>query len=119
MLNYLGYSWIDRGENLEKAKGMVRRAAALRPEDGFIADSVGWAAYRTGDMEEAVAEMERAVALEPLDPTINEHLGDVYWAAGRRLEANYQWEKAMALDPLPERVAELEKRLRCGLDPCD
>ena len=70
-------------------------------------------------MEEAVAEMERAVALEPLDPTINEHLGDVYWAAGRRLEANYQWEKAMALDPLPERVAELEKRLRCGLDPCD
>ena len=119
VLNYLGYSWIDRGENLEKAKGMVRRAAALRPEDGFIADSVGWAAYRTGDMEEAVAEMERAVALEPLDPTINEHLGDVYWAAGRRLEANYQWEKAMALDPLPERVAELEKRLRCGLDPCD
>ena len=119
VLNYLGYSWVDRGENLEKAKDMVRLAAKLRPEDGFIADSVGWAAYRTGDFIEAIAEMERAILLEPTDPVINEHLGDVYWVVGRKIEARYQWERALGFKPEEDRLPGLEERLRCGLDPCD
>jgi Flp pilus assembly protein TadD len=118
VLNYLGYSWIDRGENLDKAKAMVRRAADLRPDDGFIADSVGWAAYRTGDFAEAVRELERAVALEPVDPIINEHLGDAYWRVGREVEARYQWQRALAFEPEEERVPGLKGRLQCGLGDC-
>lgn len=118
VLNYLGYSWIDRGENLERAKEMVRQAARLRPDDGYIADSVGWAAYRTGDMVEAVQELERAVLIEPLDPTINEHLGDVYWVIGRKIEARYQWQLALSFDPEKERIEGLKERLNCKGDTC-
>jgi len=118
VLNYLGYSWIDRGEHLEKATAMVRRAAELRPDDGFIADSVGWAAYRTGDYETAVKELERAVTLEPVDPIINEHLGDAYWKVGRRTEARYQWQRALTFDPEKARIEDLNQRIRCGLRLC-
>ncbi len=118
VLNYLGYSWIDRGENLEKATAMVRKAADLRPDDGFIADSVGWAAYRTGNLGEAVRELERAILIEPLDPTINEHLGDVYWAIGRKTEARYQWDRALSFEPEEERIPGLKERLACKDDPC-
>jgi tetratricopeptide (TPR) repeat protein len=118
VLNYLGYSWIDRGENLEEATAMVRRAAELRPDDGFIADSVGWAAYRTGNMEEAVRELERAILIEPLDPTINEHLGDIYWLVGRKIEARYQWDRALSFDPEEERIPGLKERLACTDEVC-
>lgn len=118
VLNYLGYSWIDRGENLETGAEMVRKAAELRPDDGYIADSVGWAAYRLGDLEEAVRELERAILLEPLDPTINEHLGDIYWLLGRTIEARYQWERAMSFDPEEERVPGLKERLACTDEVC-
>ena len=118
VLNYLGYSWIDRGENLEEATAMVRRAAELRPDDGFIADSVGWAAYRTGNLEEAVQELERAILIEPLDPTINEHLGDIYWVVGRKIEARYQWDRALSFDPEEERIPGLKERLACTGNVC-
>ena len=118
VLNYLGYSWIDRGENLEEGTAMVRRAAELRPDDGFIADSVGWAAYRTGNLEEAVRELERAILIEPLDPTINEHLGDIYWLVGRKLEARYQWDRALSFDPEEQRIPGLKERLACTDEVC-
>ncbi|MFN4087788.1 MAG: tetratricopeptide repeat protein [Alphaproteobacteria bacterium] len=118
VLNYLGYSWLDRGENLEEAERLVRRAAELRPDDGFIADSVGWAYYVTGRYEEAVTELERAVQLEPGDPTINEHLGDAYWKVGRRIEARFQWSHALRMDPDDKRISKIETKLRCGLDGC-
>ena len=118
VLNYLGYSWIDRGENLEQAEGLVRRAAELRPDDGFIADSLGWVYFVTGRYEEAVRELERAVALEPGDPTINEHLGDAYWKVGRRNEARFQWAHALRMGPEDKRVAGIEAKVECGLDGC-
>ena len=79
VLNYLGYSWIDQGVNLEEGMRMIRRAVEQRPEDGYIIDSLGWAHYRLGQYDEAVKHLERAVELKPEDPTINDHLGDVYW----------------------------------------
>ena len=118
ILNYLGYSWIDRGENLEQAEQMVRCAAELRPQDGFIADSLGWVYYRTGRYAEAVAELERAVTLEPLDPVINEHLGDAYWQVGRKTEARFQWRRALNLEPEADLIPVLEEKLRCGVDRC-
>ncbi|MBY6263831.1 tetratricopeptide repeat protein [Azospirillum sp. 412522] len=95
LLNFLGYSWIDRGENLDKARAMVERAVELRPRDGYIVDSLGWALYTLGDYEAAVVKLERAVELKPGDPTINDHLGDAYWRAGRRNEARFQWMRAL------------------------
>ncbi|MDH3738922.1 MAG: tetratricopeptide repeat protein [Alphaproteobacteria bacterium] len=102
VLNYLGYSWIEQGQNLERAKKMIEKAVAQRPQDGFIADSLGWAMYRLGNYTEAVTHLERAVALEPGDPVINDHLGDAYWLAGRREEARFQWTRSLSQDPEPE-----------------
>ncbi len=87
VLNYLGYSWIDQGANLDEGMRMIKRAVEQRADDGYIVDSLGWAYYRLGDMEEAVKHLERAVELKPEDPTINDHLGDAYWRVGRQLEA--------------------------------
>lgn len=102
VLNYLGYSWIEQGLNLERAKKMIEKAVAQRPQDGFIADSLGWALYRLGDYSGAVTHLERAVALEPGDPVINDHLGDAYWLAGRRVEARFQWTRSLSQEPEPE-----------------
>jgi Flp pilus assembly protein TadD len=95
VLNYLGYSWVDRNENLEEALDMIRKAVELRPEDGYIVDSLGWAYYRLGRFEEAVTELETAIRLRPEDATINDHLGDAYWRVGRKLEARFQWQHAL------------------------
>ncbi|MEZ5956524.1 MAG: tetratricopeptide repeat protein [Hyphomonadaceae bacterium] len=99
VLNYLGYSWVDRGEHLEEGLAMIRRAAEIRPMSGAIIDSLGWAYYRLGDYHQAVDWLEAAVRLEPADPTLNDHLGDAYWRVGRRIEARFQWQRAMTLDP--------------------
>jgi len=116
VLNYLGYSWVDRGERYERAEEMLAKAVGLRPRDGYIADSLGWVYFRTGRYDEAVGELERAAALEPLDPVVNEHLGDAYWKTGRRIEARFQWRRALEFDPDPERIDGLRQRLDCGLD---
>lgn len=112
VLNYLGYSWVEQGERLEEAQDMIRRAVELRPNDGFIVDSLGWVYYRLGKNAEAVVHLERAVELQPEDPVINDHLGDAYWAVGRQREAHFQWKAALGLDPEPELKAELERKLQ-------
>jgi len=119
LLNYLGYSWIDRGENLAEAEGMVRRAVEMRPDDGFIVDSLGWLYYRTGRLDEAVRTLERAVELEPEDAVINDHLGDAYWVVGRRAEARFQWQRALRmLEDDPELEQAIRDKLAHGLtDP--
>ena len=115
VLNYLGYSWLDRGMRLDEAITLIERAAALKPDDGAIVDSLGWAYYVRGEIDKAVETLERAVLLMPNDPTINEHLGDAYWRAGRRREARFQWAHALAFDPEPERRLAIERKLRLGL----
>ncbi|WGF87083.1 tetratricopeptide repeat protein [Marinivivus vitaminiproducens] len=115
VLNYLGYSWIDRGMNLERAQDMIRNAVAQRPEDGFIVDSLGWVYYLTGQYERAVEQLERAVELEPSDPVINDHLGDAYWRVGREREARFQWRRALSLEPEADAVPGIETKLKTGL----
>ncbi len=117
VLNYLGYSWVDQGLNLEQAKEMLHRAVELRPNDGFIVDSLGWAYYRLGDYQKAVEYLERAVELEPGDPVINDHLGDAYWRVGRLREARFQWQRALTLEPEEEKlIGEIQRKLRSGLE---
>jgi Flp pilus assembly protein TadD len=115
VLNYLGYSWIDQGTNLEEGMNMIRRAVEQRPDDGYIVDSLGWANFRVGNYPEAVKELERAVELKPDDPTINDHLGDAYWRVGRVLEAHFQWSHAKDLKPEPEDLPKIEEKLKAGL----
>ena len=116
VLNYLGYSWIDRGMNLKTAKQMIEKAVAAKPDSGAIVDSLGWADYKLGDYREAVEQLERATELEPADPDINNHLGDAYWAAGRKLEARFQWEQVLSLAPSDKLRAEVEAKLKSGLN---
>ena len=115
VLNYLGYSWVEQGINLERARAMIEQAVKLKPRDGYIVDSLGWVLFRFGEFERAVRELERAVELRPHDSTINDHLGDAYWRTGRRNEARFQWRRALDLDPTPELAASLEVKLESGL----
>ncbi|WOC15554.1 tetratricopeptide repeat protein [Pseudochrobactrum sp. MP213Fo] len=115
VMNYLGYSWVDRGENLEEALQMIRQAVEMRPQDGYIVDSLGWAYYKLGRYNEAVVELEKAVKLRPEDPTINDHLGDAYWQAGRGLEATFQWNHAIAGKPEADELVKIQNKLKNGL----
>ncbi len=115
ILNYVGYSWIDQGLHLERAQNMIRRAAELRPRDGFIIDSLGWGYYRLGKYEQAVKELERSIQIRPQDPVINDHLGDAYWRVGRKLEAEYQWKRSLSLNPDKELAAKVREKLKHGL----
>ncbi|WP_262694954.1 tetratricopeptide repeat protein [Kordiimonas aquimaris] len=115
VLNYLGYSWIDRGLYIEKAKGYIEKAVEERPNDGFIIDSLGWVNYLTGDYEEAVKLLEQAVRIEPTDVTINHHLGDAYWQVGREIEARFQWQHAIDSNPKADELAQLQRKLDLGL----
>ncbi len=116
VLNYLGYSWIDRSINLDRGMAMIKKAVDLKPDDGYIVDSLGWAYYRTGKYDEAVGQLERAIALKSDDSTINDHLGDAYWKVGRKLEATFQWAHARDMNPEPAAKAIILAKLAHGLD---
>ena len=117
VLNYLGYSWIDQGLNLDEGMKMLMRATELRPDDGAISDSVGWAYYRLGQFDTAVEWLERASEQKGDDATIVEHLGDAYWHVGRHREARFQWERALHQKPDKDRVPVINDKLAKGLDP--
>ncbi len=115
ILNYLGYSWVDKGLNLDRAKAMLHRAVELKPDDGYIVDSLGWAYFRLGDNGKAVTYLERAVELEPADPVVNDHLGDAYWHAGRFREARFQWQRSLVFNPEADLLAQIQGKLANGL----
>jgi len=115
-LNYLGYTWVDRGENLTEAFDMIRKAVKLEPNSGAIIDSLGWAHYKLGQYAEAKIKLEEAVALAPSSATIVDHLGDVYWKLGRYREAGYQWERALEFDPTDKERTNIQAKLKGGLE---
>ena len=96
MLNYVGYSLVERGERLKEALSMIERAVLAQPKAGYIIDSLGWVQFRLGYYKRAIVNMERAVELMATDPVVNNHLGDVYWAVGRKTEARFQWLRALS-----------------------
>jgi tetratricopeptide (TPR) repeat protein len=115
VLNYLGYSWVEKGKNLSEARGMLERAVAQRQDDGFIVDSMGWALYKLGEFTDSVVYLERAVALRPQDPVINDHLGDAYWRVGRRAESRIQWTRTLGLEPDDGLRTQIQQKLDQGL----
>jgi tetratricopeptide (TPR) repeat protein len=116
VLNYLGYSLVERGEKLDEALGMLETAADARPDSGAIIDSLGWVLFQLGRYDEAVGLLENAAALVPVDAVVNDHLGDVYWAVGRTIEARFQWNRALSFDPIEADAARIRDKLDRGLD---
>lgn len=112
ILNYLGYSWVDQGRNIPEALKMLERARSLKPYDGYIIDSVGWAYYKLGRYGEAAKTLEDAVLLVPGDPTINDHYGDALFKVGRRLDAHFQWDHALTFGPEADEKSKIEKKLQ-------
>jgi len=115
VLNYLGYSWIDQNRNLKKGLSLIEKAVALKPDDGYIVDSLGWAHYRLGNYKDAVRFLERAVELKPEDPVLNDHLGDALWRVKRLREARFQWQHALTLNPELEDEERIKLKLQNGL----
>lgn len=116
VLNYLGYSLVDRGLKFDEALGMIETAVAARPDSGAIVDSLAWVYYKLGRYQEAVAPMERAAELEPNDPILSDHLGDVYWMVGRDVEARFQWRRALSFEPEQAEAERIRHKLSVGLD---
>lgn len=117
ILNYLGYSLVERGEKLEEALMMIERAVAAQPQNGAIVDSLGWVLFQMGQFDDAVVHLENAAALEAVDPVINDHLGDAYWAVGRIIEAEFQWHRALSfLEEGDETADRIRRKLAVGLD---
>lgn len=117
VLNYLGYSWVDQGIHLDEGLDMIRKAVKLRPEAGFIVDSLGWAYFRLKRYEEAVVELEKAIAIPAMawDPVVNDHLGDAYWQTGRKTEAHFQWQHALDAKPEPDDRVKILEKLKSGI----
>lgn len=116
ILNYLGYSWADQGKNLDRALEMIKKAVMLRPDDGYILDSYGWALYRTGNFKDGALWLERAVGRAPDDAVINDHLGDAYWRAGRHSEAKFQWKRAHDLAEDPALKTKIARKIETGVE---
>lgn len=115
VLNYLGYSWIERKQNVKQAMALIEKAVSLKPDDGYIVDSLGWAHFRQGNFKEAVHHLDKAAELRPDDPTLNDHLGDALWRDGRQREAREQWQLALTLNPEPEDASTIKRKLEVGL----
>ncbi|WP_353617448.1 tetratricopeptide repeat protein [Tropicibacter sp. R15_0] len=121
VLNYLGYSLVEKQLKLDEALDMIERAVAKQPNAGYIVDSLGWVLYRLGRYEESVPHMERAAELMPIDPIVNDHLGDVYWAVGRTREAEFMWKRALSFADWEGAAEEtdvdrIRRKLEVGLD---
>ena len=115
VLNHLGYSELEHGDDVAGAKALIERANKLKPDDAAITDSLGWAHYLQGDLAGAIPKLEAAVEGDPGGAEINEHLGDAYWSAGRRIEARYAWQaaKVTATGTATDR---LSRKIEQGLD---
>ena len=117
VLNYLGYSLVERGEKMDEALEMIEKAVAAQPQNGAIVDSLGWVLFQLGNYEDAVVHLENAAALEAVDPVVNDHLGDAYWAVGRKIEAEFQWNRALSFsDDTSDDATRIRRKLEIGLD---
>ena len=116
VLNYLGYGLVDRGEKLDEALGMIEKAVAADPEQGYIIDSLAWAYFKLGRYADALKPMEKASLLEPVDPIVTDHLGDVYWKNDRKLEARFQWRRALSFEPTDTDKTRILRKIEVGLD---
>ena len=104
VMNYLAYSWVDKGINLDKGLIMLKKATQIRKDDGYIIDSLGWAYYAKKNYKEAEKFLRRAVELLPNDPIINDHYGDSLWMLDKNIQARYIWNNILKLDKTEKKL---------------
>jgi len=110
-LNFIGYTWADQNINLDKALKYIQQAAAIKPDSGFIRDSLGWIYFRLGQKEKARDELLKALELEPEDPDIYEHLGDVYLSLHMPDQAVRSYENALSHNHDLEKSRQLQEKI--------
>ena len=115
VLNYLGYSWLERGVKLKKALEFISIASEILPNNGYIIDSLGWAYFLLGKYQKSIDILEHALKILPLDPTLNDHLGDAYWKVGREKEALSQWKRVLIFKSDYEFKKKIRKKISSGL----
>ena len=91
LLNFMGYAKLERGEDVDSAEAMIRKASALAPDDASITDSLGWAEFKRGKVDQSIATLQKAAEKDPDQAEIQEHLGDALFTSGERLEARFAW----------------------------
>ena len=116
VLNYLGYTWIDKGINLDEGLEMLKKANSLRENDGYIIDSLGWAYYAKKNYKKAEYFLHRAVELMPLDPIINDHYADTLWMLNKSIQARYIWGYVLNLDQIEKKLKDnINQKLIFGI----
>ena len=116
VINYLAYSWIEQGKNIEKSLEMLKKANRLRPNDGYIIDSLGWAFFKLKNYKESKKYLHVAIQLMPSDPIVNDHYADVLWMNGQVIQARYIWNYVLSLEKAENKLKEeIEKKILFGL----
>ena len=116
VMNYLAYSWIEQGININKSLNMLERANKLKQNDPYIIDSLGWALFKLQRFKESKDYLQLAVRLMPADPIVNDHYGDVLWKSGEKLQARYYWKYVLNLEKTENNLKEsVKKKLIKGL----
>ncbi len=117
VMNYLAYSWVERGENINKALYMLRKANNLKKNDGYITDSLGWALYKLKNFLEAKKYLQLAIMIMPNDPIVNDHFADCLWMNNKKIQARYYWNYVLNLDSTEDELKKtVEKKLLFGLE---
>ena len=116
VLNYLAYSWLERGQNINKAILMLEKAYKENENDPYIIDSVGWGYFLVGKYNDAEKYMRRAIELMPNDPIVNDHYGDILWRLNRKIQAKYFWNSVLKMeDAEKEMIEKIKVKLITGL----
>ena len=119
-LNYLGYSYADRGINLDEALDLIKKAVSIEPDQGYIRDSLGWVYYKKGMYNEALQEIKKASEIAKEDPVILEHLGDVYIKLDNKEAAIKAWKASLEFQEKEEGLRErIEEKIRNSLQGSD
>ena len=117
VINYLAYSWIEQGINVEKSMKMLNQANELKKNDGYIVDSLGWAFFQLKKYADAEKYLEFAVILMPADPVISDHYGDSLWMNGKKIQARYYWNYVLNLEETEKELKEkIEKKMVSGIN---
>ena len=116
VINYLAYTWIEKGINIENSLKMLRKANELKKNDGYIIDSLGWALFKLKRYNEAKDQLRLAVAIMPSDPVVNDHYADSLWMSKNFLQAKYFWNNVLNLEDAEEDLKkEVKRKLIFGL----
>ena len=115
-MNYLAYTWIEKGVNIEKSLQMLKKANEIKKNDGYIIDSLGWALFKLKKYKEAKEYLQKAVRMMPSDPIVNDHFGDTLWMNKQFIQARYYWNYVLNLEDAEQDLkSKIKVKINYGL----